>query len=131
MSRCWDEIVTAAADASARAPSGVATSSPGIPATTSSIGDNPATAASPSPDDPAPSRGPIAVVAHGGVIRSILSGMTKTPLIDSFKVFSLHYGCVIRVHPAAEGLGHTMLSNRAPAEKEQHKPSSFYNKSHL
>ena len=101
--RCWDEIVTAA--------------------TISFAGNHPAAAT--------PSTGPIAVVAHGGVIRSILSGLTNTPLIDSFKVFSLHYGCVIRVHPATEGLTHTMLSNRAPAEKEQHKPSSFYNKSHL
>jgi alpha-ribazole phosphatase len=69
---------------------------------------------------------PVAVVAHGGVIRSILAGLTGTPLIDSFKAFSLHYGCVIRVQPAAGGWEHTVLSNRAPAEKEQHKPSTFY-----
>jgi len=69
---------------------------------------------------------PVAVVAHGGVIRSILAGLTGTPLIDSFKAFSLHYGCVIRLQPVAEGWERTVLSNRAPAEKEQHKPSSFY-----
>jgi alpha-ribazole phosphatase len=73
-------------------------------------------------------RAPVAVVAHGGVIRSILAGMTGTPLIDSFKVFSLHYGCVIRVEAEGDGWTHTVLSNRAPAEKEQHKPSSFYKK---
>jgi alpha-ribazole phosphatase len=72
---------------------------------------------------------PIAVVAHGGVIRSILSGITRTPLIDSFKVFSLNYGCVIRIHRSAGGLVHAILSNLAPAEKEQHKPSTFYTKS--
>ncbi|HEY4336491.1 MAG TPA: alpha-ribazole phosphatase [Puia sp.] len=72
---------------------------------------------------------PVAIVAHGGVIRSILAGITATPLIDSFKVFALHYGCVIRLQPGADGWGHTVLSNRAPAEKEQHKPSSFYKQS--
>src|SRR6185437_11017542 len=29
-----------------------------------------------------------AIVAHGGVLRSVLSGITGTPLIESFKVFS-------------------------------------------
>jgi len=72
--------------------------------------------------------GAIAVVAHGGVIRSILSGITATPLIDSFKVFGLHYGCVIRVFGKDGQLGYETLSNRAPEEKEQHKPSSFYKK---
>lgn len=67
-----------------------------------------------------------AVVAHGGVIRSILAGVTGTSLLDSFKAFSLHYGCVIRVRPD-EGSYET-LWNRAPPEKEQHKPSSFYKK---
>lgn len=69
---------------------------------------------------------PMAVVAHGGVIRSILSGITDTPLINSFKVFSLHYGCVIRVFYQEGQLRHEMLSNIAPVEKEQHKPKSFY-----
>ncbi|HVU98985.1 MAG TPA: alpha-ribazole phosphatase [Puia sp.] len=69
---------------------------------------------------------PVAVVAHGGVIRSILAELTGTPLIDSFKAFSLHYGCVIRLQVTADGWERTVLSNRAPAEKEQHKPSSFY-----
>ncbi|HVV06263.1 MAG TPA: alpha-ribazole phosphatase [Puia sp.] len=70
--------------------------------------------------------GPIAIVAHGGVIRSILSHITGTALIDSFKVFSLHYGCVIRVYGSPNGLQHELLSNQAPREKEQHKPKSFY-----
>ncbi|HXO75273.1 MAG TPA: histidine phosphatase family protein, partial [Puia sp.] len=66
---------------------------------------------------------PVAVVAHGGVIRSILSGITATPLINSFKVFSLHYGCVIRVFRRGGQTGYEVLSNIAPVEKEQHKPS--------
>lgn len=70
--------------------------------------------------------GPIAIVAHGGVIRSILSHITSTALIDSFKVFSLHYGCVIRVFGPSDGLQYEILSNQAPLEKEQHKPKSFY-----
>jgi alpha-ribazole phosphatase len=69
---------------------------------------------------------PVAVVAHGGVIRSILAGLTGTPLIDSFKVFALHYGCVIRIGSSPGGLIHSVVSNQAPAEREQHKPSSFY-----
>ena len=72
--------------------------------------------------------GDVAIVAHGGVIRSILSGITGTQLIDSFKVFSLHYGCVIRVFWQEGAAQYEVLNNQAPAEKEQHKPSSFYAK---
>jgi alpha-ribazole phosphatase len=92
--------------------------------------------------EPAP--GDIAIVAHGGVIRSILSGITGTPLIDSFKAFSLHYGCVIRVFEAGDGWEegvrgegicgegirgrweYEVLCNPAPVENEQHKPKAFY-----
>jgi alpha-ribazole phosphatase len=69
---------------------------------------------------------PVAIVAHGGVIRSILSHITGTALIDSFRVFTLHYGCVIRVFGPADSLQYEILSNQAPLEKEQHKPKSFY-----
>ena len=68
----------------------------------------------------------IAVVAHGGVIRSILAGITDTPLINSFKVFNLHYGCVVRIFEKDGALSYETLSNIAPPEKEQHKPKSFY-----
>lgn len=74
------------------------------------------------------SRGPQAIVAHGGVLRSILSGITGTPLIDSFKVFSLHYGCVVRVNAGEGGPGFEVLLNNMPPEKEQHKPASYYKK---
>ena len=63
----------------------------------------------------------IAIVAHGGVIRSILADITQTALADSFKAFSLHYGCVIKIDRHKEGHIHTVLSN-IEAGKEQHKP---------
>jgi alpha-ribazole phosphatase len=72
--------------------------------------------------------GDVAIVAHGGVIRSILSGITCTQLTDSFKVFPLHYGCVIRVFWQGDVPQYEILYNQAPAEREQHKPSGFYAK---
>lgn len=72
--------------------------------------------------------GPQAIVAHGGVLRSILAGITGTPLIESFKVFSLYYGCVVRVYPTADGFGYEVLLNNKPEEREQHKPSTYYKK---
>ena len=71
-------------------------------------------------------QGSVAIVAHGGVIRSILSYITHTPLIDSFKVFSLHYGCVIRLYEEGDALSFRILSNIGGATGEQHKPKSFY-----
>jgi alpha-ribazole phosphatase len=113
--RCWERIRSAAS--SDREYHGTAASpdqdSPG-----------PASSLQPGPSDPG--SGLIAVVAHGGVIRSILSGITGTALIDSFKVFSLHYGCVIRVFEEGDWLGYRILSNQPPTEREQHKPSGFY-----
>ena len=103
VSHCWEEIVDLAGTDPGHGPTGTEAQAPP----------------------------PVAVVAHGGVIRSILAGLTGTPLIDSFKVFSLHYGCVIRIERGLDGWTHTVLSNRAPAEKEQHKPSSFYKKRQL
>jgi alpha-ribazole phosphatase len=70
--------------------------------------------------------GGAAVIAHGGVIRSILSGITGTPLIDSFKAFSLHYGCVVRLFETDGRWEYEVLWNHTPAEKEQHKPKAFY-----
>lgn len=62
------------------------------------------------------------IVAHGGVIRSILSYITHTALVDSFNVFKLHYGCVVKVDAADGILRHSILSNIVHA-KETHKPS--------
>jgi len=64
----------------------------------------------------------LAIFTHGGVIRSILSHITKTPLPDSFNRFSLHYGCVVRITSSDEELRYEMLSN-IPTPKETHKPS--------
>jgi alpha-ribazole phosphatase len=68
---------------------------------------------------------PAAIVAHGGVIRSILSHITDTALGDSFNLFKLHYGCVVKISFQNSGVVHTVLSNIPPEEKEQHKPSYF------
>lgn len=38
-----------------------------------------------------------AIIAHGGVLRSILSYVTNTPLKESFDVFSFQYCCVIKL----------------------------------
>ena len=70
--------------------------------------------------------GDIAIVAHGGVLRSILSGINDTPLIDSFSTYSLNYGCVIRLFETEGRWRHEVLWNQARAEKEQHKPKAFY-----
>ena len=70
--------------------------------------------------------GDIAVIAHGGVLRSILSGINDTPLIESFATYPLYYGCVIRLFETEGRWRHEALWNQAPAEKEQHKPKAFY-----
>jgi alpha-ribazole phosphatase len=67
----------------------------------------------------------VSIVAHGGVIRSILSHITQTALVDSFTAFKLHYGCVIKINCHGESFKHEVLHNVSPEEKEQHKPSYF------
>jgi alpha-ribazole phosphatase len=67
---------------------------------------------------------PAVIVAHGGVLRSILSYITNTPLKDSFTAFSLHYGCVIKITHIDGVLQHEVLSNIVH-EKETHKPSKI------
>jgi alpha-ribazole phosphatase len=66
----------------------------------------------------------VAIVTHGGVIRSILAHITQTPLVDSFGAFKIHYGCVMELQPSAEGFQYETLHNLT-TEKEQHKPSNF------
>jgi alpha-ribazole phosphatase len=63
-----------------------------------------------------------AIVAHGGVLRSILSYITNTQLIDSFSAFNIHYGCVIKIEVNQNSFSHAVLSN-IPSKKEKHKPS--------
>jgi alpha-ribazole phosphatase len=65
---------------------------------------------------------PAAIVSHGGVMRSILSHLTQTPLIESFNVFKLNYGCVVKLQLSNGAFAHEILSN-IPSASEQHKPS--------
>jgi alpha-ribazole phosphatase len=64
---------------------------------------------------------PLAIVTHGGVIRSILSHVTATPLKDSFGAFGISYGCVIRL----DGMSDYEVLHSIVTEKEQHKPQRF------
>jgi alpha-ribazole phosphatase len=63
----------------------------------------------------------LAIVTHGGVIRSILTHITKIPLEDSFNRFSIHYGCLIKITGNNDDFRYETLSN-IPAIKETHKP---------
>ncbi|WP_207632907.1 alpha-ribazole phosphatase [Foetidibacter luteolus] len=63
-----------------------------------------------------------AIVAHGGVLRSILSHISGVELKDSFNRFSIHYGCVIRLKPWQQGWKFEHLYNVAPADAETHRP---------
>ena len=63
-----------------------------------------------------------AIVSHGGVMRSILSHLTNTPLIDSFNVFKLQYGCVVKLFLQDDQFAHEILHN-VQSTSEQLKPS--------
>ncbi|RPE09186.1 alpha-ribazole phosphatase [Chitinophaga lutea] len=63
-----------------------------------------------------------AIVTHGGVIRSILAHITRTPLHESFSAFSVYYGCVVKIDAHHDGFTYEILSN-IPTAKEQHQPS--------
>jgi alpha-ribazole phosphatase len=63
-----------------------------------------------------------AIVSHGGVLRSILSHVTNTALIDSFNVFKLQYGCVVKLSMKEDQFVHEVLHNIQNIS-EQHKPS--------
>jgi alpha-ribazole phosphatase len=58
----------------------------------------------------------IAIVSHGGWIRSILSYIENVALMDSFKTFSLFYGCVVRVEVKDDQYAHRILYNKQPVE---------------
>jgi alpha-ribazole phosphatase len=67
---------------------------------------------------------PAAIVAHGGVIRSILAYLTGTQLKDSFGAFKINYGCVINLRHHDSTWKYYSLSN-IETPKEQHKPTGF------
>jgi len=66
----------------------------------------------------------VAVVSHGGVIRSILSHITGTALEDSFQAFRIHYGSVIRLTAVGMTWTYEVLTHGL-ATGERHKPSFF------
>jgi alpha-ribazole phosphatase len=68
----------------------------------------------------------VAIVAHGGVLRSILSYITNTPLINSFDAFKIHYGAVFALQKNNSNFtfAYDILSN-IETPKEQHKPSNI------
>lgn len=66
---------------------------------------------------------PAAIVAHGGVLRSILAYITNTPLENSFTQFQIYYGCVVRINTLNNS--YEILHNIAPSTTETHKPSKY------
>ena len=64
-----------------------------------------------------------AIVAHGGVLRSILAHITGISLEASFSAFQLSYGAVIKIVPVAETFEYQLLHHITNTEKEQHRPS--------
>lgn len=67
---------------------------------------------------------PAVIVAHGGILRSILSHITETPLRESFDVFTCHYGCVVKITRQENGYSHEILHNVSLAGKEWHRPDA-------
>lgn len=63
-----------------------------------------------------------AIVAHGGVLRSILCHVSGTALEDAFKRFALFYGAVVRIDTSTNEI--EILSN-IEVKGEQHRPSEW------
>jgi alpha-ribazole phosphatase len=74
--------------------------------------------------DALPASSSVALVAHGGVIRSILSHIAQVPLKDSFDQFKVRYGCVVKIIKEEGCFHHTILHNPV-AEEERHRPSYY------
>jgi alpha-ribazole phosphatase len=64
-----------------------------------------------------------AIVAHGGVLRSVLAHVTNTPLVDSFNAFKINYGCVVKIYFDENNLIQYQMLHDVESPKEQHKPS--------
>jgi alpha-ribazole phosphatase len=67
---------------------------------------------------------PAVIVAHGGILRSILAHITQTPIRESFDVFTCHYGCVVKISRQENGYAHEILHNVSLAGKEWHRPDA-------
>ncbi|MES2004540.1 MAG: alpha-ribazole phosphatase [Bacteroidota bacterium] len=65
---------------------------------------------------------PAVIVAHGGVLRSILAHITSTSLKQSFDVFTCHYGSVVKLVKHNNQFQHEMLYNVSLEGKEWHRP---------
>lgn len=65
---------------------------------------------------------PAALVAHGGVLRSILAFITNTSIKDSFNEFTCHYGSIVKIKQKAGGYDYEMVYNVSRAGKEWHRP---------
>lgn len=68
-----------------------------------------------------PAKKTVAIVSHGGVIRSLLSHLHSVALKDSFEQFKLRYGCVVKLVKNDKTFRHTILHNPYTVE-EQHRP---------
>ena len=64
-----------------------------------------------------------AIIAHGGVLRSILSHIGSHSLESSFSAFQLHYGAVVKIKRANKTFTYELMHNIEPSNKEQHRPS--------
>lgn len=67
---------------------------------------------------------PAVIVAHGGVLRSILAHITGIPIKESFDLFTCHYGCVVKLTQEERGFRHEFLYNISLAGKEWHRPTA-------
>lgn len=72
--------------------------------------------------DALPQKKAVAIVAHGGVIRSILSHIQAVELKSSFERFKLRYGCVVKVNKQGNDFSYVILHN-PEADEEQHRPT--------
>jgi alpha-ribazole phosphatase len=67
---------------------------------------------------------PAVIVTHGGVMRSILSHITSTPLLESFQRFKIEYGSVVQLQVKEDRIEYNILHNVKQVE-EQHRPSGI------
>lgn len=65
---------------------------------------------------------PAAIVAHAGVIRSILAHVQGISIRDAFTEIKLHYGAVVKLDPARNAV--EILSN-IEVKGEQHRPTRW------
>lgn len=77
--------------------------------------------------DELPQKECIAVVTHGGVIRSLLAYMHQVDILDSFDAFKIRYGCTIKVLRTTSGHHFEYLHN-PDTPRETHRPRHLRSK---